>query len=91
MRLDKYLKISRLAKRRREAKDALDAGKVFARGRPLKPGYDVKVGDLLEIHYFRKVLTVRVLAVPQRVVPGLRPVDLYEIVEERREDSLAWL
>ena len=93
MRLDKFLKVARLAKRRTEAKEALDAGRVVDRrsGRQLKAGYDVKEGDVLEIHYARKILTVRVAAVPGRVVPGLRPSDLYVIVAERKEDPLEWL
>ena len=85
------MKVARLAKRRREAKDALDAGKIFKDGRALKPGYDVQVGDVLEIHYLRKILTVRVAAVPLRILPGLRPADLYEIVGERIEDPIQWL
>ena len=87
------MKVARLAKRRTEAKEALDAGRIFdARsGRPLKPGYEVKPGDELEIHYARKILTVRVLAVPERVLPGLKPLDLYAIVGERKEDPAQWL
>jgi ribosomal 50S subunit-recycling heat shock protein len=93
LRLDKFLKVARLAKRRTEAKDALDAGRIFnhRNGRPLKPGYEVKPGDVLEIHYVRKILTVRVISVPQRVLPGLKPLDLYEIVGERKEDPVEWL
>lgn len=91
MRLDKFLKVARLAKRRTEAKEALDAGRIFdGRGRPLKPGYDVKSGDVLEIHYARKILTVRVEAVPLRVTPGVKPVELYTIVGER-QDTETWL
>lgn len=86
MRLDKFLKVARLAKRRTEAKEALDAGRIFdVRGRPLKPGYDVKAGDVLEIHYARKILTVRVESVPLRVTPGVKPVELYTILNDRKE------
>lgn len=91
MRLDKFLKVARLAKRRAEAKDALEAGRVHKAGRPVKPGYEVKPGDVLEIHYVRKTLTVRVVSVPARVMPGLKPLDLYEIVEERKEEPVEWL
>jgi len=91
LRLDKFLKVARLAKRRTEAKEALDAGRIFdQRGRALKPGYDVKAGDVLEIHYARKVLTVRVEAVPLRVTPGVKPVELYTILGERK-DTEQWL
>ncbi|MBV8424432.1 MAG: RNA-binding S4 domain-containing protein [Candidatus Eremiobacteraeota bacterium] len=92
MRLDKFLKVARLAKRRTEAKEALDAGRIFdVRGRALKPGYDVKPGDVLEIHYARKILTVRVESVPARVLPNLKPIDLYTILGERKDDPGQWL
>lgn len=91
MRLDKYLKVSRLAKRRSEAHEALLNGRITRDGRALKPGYDVKVGDVLELHYARKYLTVRVLHVPERVTPGLRNVELYEVLAERRDEPADWL
>jgi ribosomal 50S subunit-recycling heat shock protein len=91
VRLDKFLKVSRLAKRRAEAKDGIDAGRIRKDGRSLKPGYDVKVGDVLEIHYRTRFLTVRVVDVPARVLPSLKPADLYEIVGERRDDPVDWL
>jgi ribosomal 50S subunit-recycling heat shock protein len=84
------MKVARLAKRRGEAHDALLAGRIKKDGRALKPGYDVKAGDVLEIHYTTKFLTVRVLAVPLRVLPTLKPLDLYEILGERRDDPADW-
>lgn len=87
MRLDKFMKVSRLAKRRSEAKDGIEAGRITKDGRALKPGYEVKVGDVLVIHYRTKFLTVRVAEVPERVLPSLRPADLYEIVDERKDDA----
>ncbi len=91
LRLDKFLKVSRLAKRRAEAKDGIEAGRITKDGRALKPGYEVKAGDVLVIHYRTKFLTVRVLLVPERVLPSLKPADLYEIVEERKDDPVDWL
>ena len=91
MRLDKYLKVSRLAKRRAEAKDGIEAGRITKDGRSLKPGYDVKVGDVLVIHYRTKFLTVRVAMVPERVLPSLKPAEMYDILEERKDDARAWL
>jgi ribosomal 50S subunit-recycling heat shock protein len=90
LRLDKYLKVSRLAKRRAEAKDGIEAGRITKDGRTLKPGYEVKVGDVLVIHYRTKFLTVRVALVPERVLPSLKPAEMYEIVEERKDDVRAW-
>jgi ribosomal 50S subunit-recycling heat shock protein len=85
------LKVSRLAKRRAEAKDGIEAGRITTDGRTLKPGYDVKVGDVLVIHYRTKFLTVRVALVPERVLPSLKPAEMYEIVDERKDDLRDWL
>jgi ribosomal 50S subunit-recycling heat shock protein len=91
LRLDKFMKVSRLAKRRAEAKDGIEAGRITKDGRQLKPGYEVKVGDVLVIHYRTRFVTVRVLMVPERVLPSLKPADMYELVEERRDDPVDWL
>jgi len=91
VRIDKYLKISRLAKRRSEAHEALVNGRIMGGGQPLKPGYDVKVGDVLELHYSRKYLTVRLLHVPERVTPALRDIVMYEVLAERRDEPADWL
>jgi ribosomal 50S subunit-recycling heat shock protein len=86
------LKVSRLAKRRSEAHEALVAGRItHGDGKALKPGYEVRVGDVITLHYARKVLTVRVLIVPERVTPALRDLALYDIIEEHREDPADWL
>ena len=91
MRLDKFLKVSRLAKRRAEAKAGIDAGRITSGGRKLKAGYEVKIGDVLVIHYRTRFVTVRVRDVPERVLPSLKPADLYELVEERKDDPRDWL
>ncbi len=85
MRLDKFMKVARLARRRSEAHEALEHHRVRKNGVPLKPGYAVKPGDVLEIHYATRRVTVCVREVPLRVTPSLRPADLYEelgVVEE---------
>lgn len=91
MRLDKFMKVSRLSKRRSEAHEALVHGRITKEGVPLKPGYQVKPGDVLVIHYATKFVTVRVLDVPLRVVPGLKPAELYEIVGRRGDDPAEWV
>ena len=67
MRLDKYLKVSRLIKRRTVANEACDAGRVMANGRPVKASYDVKVGDVIAIRFGARTLTVEVVSVTENV------------------------
>ncbi|MCC8064653.1 MAG: RNA-binding S4 domain-containing protein [Clostridiales bacterium] len=67
MRLDKYLKVSRLIKRRTVANEACDAGRVTANGRPVKASYDVKVGDVLEIQFGQRTVKLEVLVVADNV------------------------
>jgi ribosomal 50S subunit-recycling heat shock protein len=84
MRLDKFLKISRLARRRTEAKEALDAGRIECQGRPVKASHTVKVGDELTLHYASRTLRVRVEAVPQHPSQKTDPHALYSIVGDDR-------
>ena len=67
MRLDKYLKVSRLIKRRTIANEACDAGRVIVNGKPARASYDVRVGDILEIHFGEKVVKAEILAVQETV------------------------
>ena len=61
MRLDKFLKVSRLIKRRTVANEACDAGRVSVNGKPAKASVNVKVGDIIEIAFGTKTVKVRVL------------------------------
>ncbi len=65
MRLDKYLKVSRLIKRRTVANEACDAEKVTVNGKIARASYDVKTGDIIEINIGAKPLKVRVLDVKE--------------------------
>ena len=67
MRLDKYLKITRLIKRRTVANEACDNARVTVNGRPAKASYDVKPGDVLRIAFGQRTLAVEVLAVADAV------------------------
>ena len=67
MRLDKYLKVSRLIKRRTVANEACDNGLISVNGRPQRASYDVKVGDQISLHFGQRTLTVEVLAVQETV------------------------
>lgn len=65
MRLDKYLKVSRLIKRRTVACDACNAGRISVNGRPQKASYDVKVGDRIEIGFGERSVAVEVLSIEE--------------------------
>lgn len=65
MRLDKYLKVSRLIKRRTVANDACDGERVSVNGRQVKASYLVKVGDVIEIAFGQRTLKVEVTAVTE--------------------------
>ena len=67
MRLDKYLKVSRLIKRRTVANEACDNERVTVNGRVARASYDVKVGDVITIRFGKKALSVEVLSVADNV------------------------
>lgn len=79
MRLDKYLKVSRIIKRRTVANDACDAAHVTVNGRPAKASYDVKEGDVLEITFGERTLKVRVLSVKEYTAKA-DAAGLYEVL-----------
>ena len=79
MRLDKYLKVSRLIKRRTVANEACDAEKVSVNAKPARASYDVKTGDIIEINIGKTPLKVRVVKVAE-VVGKDGAGDLYEVV-----------
>ena len=79
MRLDKFLKVSRLIKRRTVANEACDAGKVSVGGRPVKASYDVKIGDEIEVAFGSRVLKVRVLSDKEQVGKANAQL-MYEVI-----------
>lgn len=83
MRLDKWLKVSRLIKRRTVAKEVCDAGRITVNGRPAKAGSDVKPGDRLAITYAGKVTEAEVLLVAESMRVELCPT-MYRIIGENR-------
>ena len=80
MRLDKYLKVSRIIKRRTVANDACDAAHVTVNGRPAKASYDVKVGDEIVVSFGQRSLKVRVLDVREHAAKA-DASSLYEVIE----------
>lgn len=80
MRLDKYLKVSRLIKRRTVANEACDAGRVLVNGKPARASYDVKVGDILTVQLGARKLRAEVLQVSETVRKE-EAGELYRILE----------
>jgi ribosomal 50S subunit-recycling heat shock protein len=81
MRLDKFLKVSRLIKRRTVAKDVSEQGRVWLNGREAKPGARVKPGDELRIQFGQKIVTVRVERVSETVRKD-EAGEMYTIISE---------
>lgn len=79
MRLDKYLKVSRIIKRRTVANEACDAGRVIINGKPARASYDVKVGDVIEISFGVREFKAQVTAVSE-VVKKEEASDMYRII-----------
>ncbi len=80
MRIDKYLKVSRLIKRRSVANDACDSSRVFVNGKAVKASYEVKFGDIVEIFFGEKSLKVKVLDIKDFTAKS-EASTLYEVVE----------
>lgn len=91
MRLDKYLKLSRLVKRRTIAQEMADVGAVKINGRQSKPSANVADGDILEISFPRRLLKVKVLTADESAIK--KKAEPYELVEEsrlEREEKSDW-
>lgn len=79
MRLDKFLKVSRIIKRRTVANEACDAAHISVNGRQAKASYDVKVGDIIEVTFGQRTLKVRVLDVREFTAKA-DATSLYEVI-----------
>lgn len=86
MRLDKYLKISRLIKRRTVANEAATAGRVTINGKIAKPSADVKPGDVLEIRFGAKTLRARVDSV-QEFAKKEQAAEMYTLLSDPVEEA----
>lgn len=80
MRLDKYLKVSRIIKRRTVANNACDSEHVKVNGRDAKASYDVKIGDIIEITFGERVLRVKVKDIKEHTLKN-DASELYEVIE----------
>lgn len=79
MRLDKFLKVSRIIKRRTVANEAADGGRISVNGKVVKPSYEVKVGDIIKIKFGDKTSKFKIMAIP--TVQGKNMPQMVEEVE----------
>lgn len=80
MRLDKFLKVSRIIKRRTIANEACDQGRVTVNGKPAKASYDVKVGDVLELRFGEKTMRAEVVRISEHVGKD-EACELYKVLQ----------
>ena len=81
MRIDKFLKVSRIIKRRTVANEACDAAHISVNGRVVKASYDVKEGDVVEIAFGGRTLTIRILDVKEHTLK-VDAASLYEVISQ---------
>lgn len=83
MRLDKFLKVSRLIKRRTVANEVSENGRVFVNDKPAKPAKQLKEGDVISIEYSNGKVYARILKIPQNNVSVQEAPTLYEIINKQ--------
>ena len=81
MRLDKFLKVSRLIKRRTVANTVSEMGRVMVNGIPAKPAKQLKVGDIIEIEFFNRVEKFEIIKIPDGNVSVQEAESLYKVVK----------
>ena len=84
MRLDKFLKVSRLIKRRTVANDACDAARIFVNGKAAKASYSVKIGDMISVTFGTKTVTVKVLEIKETTKKA-EATSMYDLVSDSDE------
>ena len=80
MRLDKYLKVSRVIKRRTLANEVADAGRVLVNGKPAKASYTVKIGDIIEVTFGNRPVKIRVLSDVEQTGKDVAR-EMFEVIE----------
>ncbi|AJA49779.1 S4 domain-containing protein [Clostridium pasteurianum DSM 525 = ATCC 6013] len=85
MRLDKYLKVSRIIKRRTVAKDACENGRVSINGKVAKPSSEVNEGDIIEIRYSERVLKAKIINISSHVLKE-NANQMYELILDEKEN-----
>ena len=87
MRLDKFLKVSRIIKRRTLSKEISESSRVKVNGKIAKPSTKLKIGDVIEVEFGRSILTVKVKELREHVLKDDSSM-LYEILEEKRKEEV---
>lgn len=85
MRLDKYLKVSRIIKRRTVAKEACESGRVFINGKLAKPSSEVSEEDIIEIKYSERVLKAKIINISNHVLKE-NANQMYEIISDKEDN-----
>ena len=88
MRLDKFLKVSRIIKRRTISKEISESSRVKVNGKIAKPSTKLKIGDEIEIEFGRSILTVKVKELREHVLKDDSSM-LYEIIDEKRKEEIS--
>ncbi|HKM02459.1 MAG TPA: S4 domain-containing protein [Bacilli bacterium] len=86
MRIDKYLKLTRIIKRRQVSKEIIEYGRVAINGKVVKPASNVKVGDKLSINFSKVLVEVEVLQVDEKIVK-FSPDQAYKILSEKANEN----
>jgi ribosomal 50S subunit-recycling heat shock protein len=79
VRLDKFLKVSRLVKRRVLAKELCDGGRALVNGRPARAGHELREGDVIELHFGQKTVKAEVIALKEHI-PAAEAPSLYKLL-----------
>ena len=87
MRLDKFLKVSRIIKRRTLSKEISESSRVKVNGKIAKPSTKLKIGDVIEVEFGRSILTVKVKELREHALKDDSSM-LYEILEEKRKEEV---
>ena len=87
MRLDKFLKVSRIIKRRTLSKEMSESSRVKVNGKVAKPSTQLKIGDQIEIEFGRSILTIQVIELREHVLKDDSSM-LYEIIDEKKKEAV---
>ncbi|MBR6071476.1 MAG: RNA-binding S4 domain-containing protein [Acholeplasmatales bacterium] len=87
MRLDKYLKVSRLIKRRTIAKEVAENERILVNGKPAKPSKELKISDIITIEFGTKIVNVRVLSLDEKTKKDLSST-MYELIDEKKKGEV---